>query len=705
MPALPTLDAAAGRPDRTDTGGSSAYSADGAQPSGQRRTEALSNGARSVAFAVAYFAAGLLGRWTAPDHGEVVLVAPAAGVAVVWLAASRHRVVDLVLLAAAVAGFHALTLPDLGSVPLHMAVALGQTFVAVELLQRTVPDPAVLRRDGLTPATATVWRALLALLLAAATGATVLVGGLAAGIAPELADLGTWVSFVGRNLTAMTVVVLVGYLLAVRRRSGRWTRIAVSEGVKAVDAVAVVAITTAVYVTVFVVSDLPLAFLTMLVTVWVASRSTPLVATLHATASGAGATLMTALGYGPFDSVTDPVSRAGVLQAFVLALFVTALVVAVQRQQQAVATKDLQRERHRAERQTAVLTAVLDSLSEAVVVLDEEGRGVLTNPPGRRWLAMRDELLRRNGEMTFYDAHGDPVRPEMLPSTRALRGEEVVALDLTFRDTAGEPHVHAVTATPLRTGDRDAAAVLVHREVTEVRDQQDRLSAFAGIVAHDLKNPLASISTWGELLEMELSDHDCEASLAAGRGRGVAEAADAVRGITRASRRMALLIDRLLAQARSRSTVLHLGVVDLSVVVRRVVAERRLDGQVTVPDPLPLVRADEMLVTQLVDNLVGNAAKYVAPGVTPRITVTAAVLDEEVEVRVSDNGIGVPITERPRVFEEFHRSHADGYEGTGLGLAICRVIVERHGGRIDVVDGPRGEGSCFRFTLPSATQG
>ena len=104
------------------------------------------------------------------------------------------------------------------------------------------------------------------------------------------------------------------------------------------------------------------------------------------------------------------------------------------------------------------------------------------------------------------------------------------------------------------------------------------------------------------------------------------------------------------------------------------------------------------------DNLVGNAVKYVAPGVVPHVRVEGEEPDADgyTRVRVLDNGIGVPDTMRRRIFESFERAHADDYDGTGLGLAICRQIVERHGGTIGVM--PMGEGgSEFSLTLPSAT--
>jgi signal transduction histidine kinase len=114
------------------------------------------------------------------------------------------------------------------------------------------------------------------------------------------------------------------------------------------------------------------------------------------------------------------------------------------------------------------------------------------------------------------------------------------------------------------------------------------------------------------------------------------------------------------------------------------------------------VLGDPVLVRQVLDNLIGNALKYVAPGEEPKIAVHGCRSDARlVTIAVADHGIGIPEDERDRVFEEFHRAHYRGYEGSGLGLSIVRRIVTRHGGTIEALPNPAGQGSVFRFTLPA----
>jgi hypothetical protein len=109
------------------------------------------------------------------------------------------------------------------------------------------------------------------------------------------------------------------------------------------------------------------------------------------------------------------------------------------------------------------------------------------------------------------------------------------------------------------------------------------------------------------------------------------------------------------------------------------------------------------MLRHVVDNLVGNALKYVQMGRPARIDITAGAGPTGwTRIEVADRGIGIPDEDKPNIFETFHRARtAAGYAGTGLGLAICRRIVERHGGTIGVTDNPGG-GTRFAFTLPLA---
>jgi signal transduction histidine kinase len=117
--------------------------------------------------------------------------------------------------------------------------------------------------------------------------------------------------------------------------------------------------------------------------------------------------------------------------------------------------------------------------------------------------------------------------------------------------------------------------------------------------------------------------------------------------------------------------------------------------------PLPTVFADEILIQQVFQNLIGNAMKYRRPDVRPRICVSAELRDHESILSVADNGVGIAPENLELVFGPFKRLEQGGARGTGLGLAITRRIVERHGGKI-WAESTLGSGSTFHFTLPFA---
>jgi chemotaxis family two-component system sensor kinase Cph1 len=167
--------------------------------------------------------------------------------------------------------------------------------------------------------------------------------------------------------------------------------------------------------------------------------------------------------------------------------------------------------------------------------------------------------------------------------------------------------------------------------------------------------------------------------------------------------RMKQLIEDLLAYSRvgTRSKEFHPLALDAP--LRRAINNLRASieeaGASITYDALPTVEADELQLSQLFQNLIGNALKFRSASV-PRIHVSAREAEHEWELAVKDNGLGIEPAYFERIFMVFQRLHSKGeYPGTGIGLAICKKVVERHGGRI-WVESQLGEGSRFMFTLP-----
>ena len=217
---------------------------------------------------------------------------------------------------------------------------------------------------------------------------------------------------------------------------------------------------------------------------------------------------------------------------------------------------------------------------------------------------------------------------------------------------------------------------------------------FIHVVSHDLREPINTIVNFSSLLAQ---DHADDMPPAAQRY---------VRFVHAGGERMKALLDDLIDLLRLESHVIELRPVDLN----RVMASVRDDLSAAISragarldwDALPVVPGDESLLRVVLQNLVANGIKFARKDVPPVLRVMAASSGKMHEVRVTDNGIGIPADQLENVFGMFKRQHSrNQYEGTGLGLSICRRIAEMHGGRINVESQP-GNGSCFRLLLPIA---
>lgn len=161
--------------------------------------------------------------------------------------------------------------------------------------------------------------------------------------------------------------------------------------------------------------------------------------------------------------------------------------------------------------------------------------------------------------------------------------------------------------------------------------------------------------------------------------------------VLKAGQRMERLIEDVLALSRLSRQDITLAPVDVERVLREVLDQPELQppqAEVAIISPLLPVLGHELSLAQALSNLLGNAIKYVAPEVQPRVRLW-----------VEDNGIGIPRAAQDQVFEIFHRLHrSEEYEGTGIGLAIVRKAIERLGGAVGIESEP-GQGSRFWIEL------
>ncbi|WOD40326.1 response regulator [Nodosilinea sp. E11] len=217
------------------------------------------------------------------------------------------------------------------------------------------------------------------------------------------------------------------------------------------------------------------------------------------------------------------------------------------------------------------------------------------------------------------------------------------------------------------------------------------LQQFAYVVSHDLQQPLQSITGFVKVLLLKYENDFDEMAI------------DYLSRVQKSGDRMQHLIQDLLSYSKVGSQNQEMKPVDLNAVFNQVLDNLNstiIKNQAALTcDPLPLVVGYEMQLVQLMQNLIDNAIKFVSPGVTPEIRISAAQQKKYWLFEIHDNGIGIDSQDLEKVFDIFHRDKAAKiYPGTGIGLATCKKIVENHGGKLWATS-QLGKGTTFHFTI------
>jgi PAS domain S-box-containing protein len=275
----------------------------------------------------------------------------------------------------------------------------------------------------------------------------------------------------------------------------------------------------------------------------------------------------------------------------------------------------------------------------------------------------------------------------------------VLARGAPVRDEAGRILCWAginLDITGLREAEQERAALYesLKAQAAELERSNRELDEFAFVASHDLQEPLRNINVYSELL------------LRKANPANAAELRPYTGFIKSAVERMDRLIRDLLAYSRA----MHAEPVDAPPVSAGTALAQAIGALRTVLDetateisagPLPAVRADELQLAQVFQNVISNSIKYRRAGVPPRIAISAECSNADAIISIRDNGIGFNPEYSERVFGLFKRLHRDEYPGTGLGLAICKRIVERFGGAIWAESEP-GHGTAIHIRLPAA---
>jgi PAS domain S-box-containing protein len=351
------------------------------------------------------------------------------------------------------------------------------------------------------------------------------------------------------------------------------------------------------------------------------------------------------------------------------------------------------------------LQSMLDNSTAVIYMKDIQGRYLMIN---HRYEALfhlnRNEVRGKTDQDIFPKEIADVFQAndrDVIVAGVALESEELAPQDdglHTYLSTKfplldSEGKTYAVCGMSTDISDRKAAEVKLQQQKQDLARSNAELQKFAYVASHDLQEPLRMITSYLELLERRYKGQlDDKAD------QFIAYAVDG-------AARMQALINDLLNYSRVGTRGQNFQPVDCTVALDNALRNLQIaitDNDATITyDSLPQVNADATQLTQLFQNLIGNAIKFRSEDPL-RIQISTKLTDGNWLFSVRDNGIGIEAQYAERIFVIFQRLHSRmEYPGTGMGLAICKKIVERHGGTLWVESKPN-EGSIFYFTLPEA---
>jgi PAS domain S-box-containing protein len=320
----------------------------------------------------------------------------------------------------------------------------------------------------------------------------------------------------------------------------------------------------------------------------------------------------------------------------------------------------------------------------------------IDEPQNERDTAMRNGMAhderwhrRKNGKPLFIQGAVSP----MYDDEGKVRGFAKIGMDFTSRKQMEEDLRETRNHLEETVGERTSALT---ERTAQLQGTVGELEAFSFSIAHDMRAPLRSMRSFADIL---MEEHADELD---------SEGLEYLSNIQASAARLDQLIQDVLAYSRVARAPIQMRPVDLEELIRATISHYPVlqppETIIRIETPLLPALGHDASLMQCLSNLLGNAVKFVAPGVSPRVRIWTEEVrpgtESEPQVRlwIEDNGIGIAKEHQVQIFQIFQQVHKS-YEGTGIGLAIVRKAMERMGGTVGVESEP-GRGSRFWLQLP-----
>ncbi len=333
------------------------------------------------------------------------------------------------------------------------------------------------------------------------------------------------------------------------------------------------------------------------------------------------------------------------------------------------------------------LEKIVDRLMDGIIIVNRSGQVEIMNRAAAAFFKLKKNDYKHND---FIEIIQNYQLVELWQKTLESQMDQITEIDLR------QDQKHLLGLTTFLGTPREGTVLILLQDRTQIKKVEELRQTFVSNVSHELRTPLTTLKALQETLQ-DCIDSDPDAAK-----RFLGHMDIEIDKLTQMVLELLDLSRIESGRAEMRKTITDVKqLLQLPVERMKPQADRAgLSLIINCPPDLPMVNVDAEQIERVLMNLIHNSIKHTAPG--GEIIVSAAISENQMMIKVSDNGEGISQQDLPRIFERFYKTdQARASGGTGLGLAIAKHIIEAHAGKIDADSRP-GEGATFTITLPLA---